>query len=159
MLCHTHTASVRHNNTSLHLIALALLSHHVWHVECSSVHQSLWSKGFIKKQIAHQWLKVTSVKQSVNGESSRERAGVRGTGPEQGQAVVADARAGCGVVVVVVMMRTDTSHMRPPLTMQESPLRYVQQSTYARTHTDAEMHACTQARNSHTTARNLRDKS
>lgn len=51
--------------------------------------------------------KVTSVKQSVKGESSREHGGGAGDGARVGQAA-ADAWG------EMVMMRTDTSHMRPP---------------------------------------------
>ena len=89
-------------------------------------------------------VKVTSVKQSVNGESSRERGGGVGDRAWAGQAA-ADAWG------EMAMMRTDTSHMRPPdnagvpCGMSSSLLMHARTHTHTHTHTGTCINqACTQ---------------
>lgn len=75
--------------------------------------------------------------QSVKGKSSREHGG-KGDKAWVGQAAI-DA--------------TDETRHEPHEAhwQRRSPLRYVHQSAYARTHTLTQMHAFTQARNFNTT--------
>lgn len=88
---------------------ILLLSHWIRH---GAAYQPLWSKGFYKCWLkkptnSSSVVKVTSVKQSVKGASSREHGGGAGDRARVGQAA-ADAWG------EMAMMRTDTSHMRPP---------------------------------------------